>query len=206
MTTTAKLSDALGERKAKANARIAELERQAGSALVDGKGVPANWQAKIEAQRRELIAAEAAETELAHRQREAAAAEHAARVKALRDSFRAQETQRLDAVARAHAAANHLVSALRDALRASEDMRQCCQHLGKAPPVQLGDFDDRLSGLLSGVLANLSGKPQKFGNLSLWQLPNTHDWRTAHQRDWAGFERQQLAAVLAEISPATEGH
>ena len=206
MTTIAKLSDALGERKAQANARIAELERQAGIALVDGKNVPADWQAKIEAQRRELIAAEAAEAELANRQREAAAAEHAARVKALRDGFRQHETQRLAAVARADAAANHLVSALRDALRASEDMRQCCQHLGKAPPVQLSDFDDRLSGLLSGLLAKLSGKPQKFGNLTLWQLPNTHDWRTAHERDWAEFERQQLAGVLAEISPSTEGN
>jgi hypothetical protein len=182
------------------------LERQAGIALIDGKNVPAAWQDKIEVQRRELIAAEAAETELAHRQREAAAAEHAAGVKALRDRFRERETQRLNAVARAHAAANHLVSALRDAVRASEEMRQFCQHLGKAPPVQLSDFDGRLSGLLSGVLANLSGKPQKFGNLGLWQLPNTHDWRTAHERDWAEFERQQLAGVLAEISPSTEGN
>jgi hypothetical protein len=206
MTNAAKLSDALGERKAKANARIAELERQAGIALIDGKNVSAAWQDKIEAQRRELIAAEAAETELVNRQREAAAAEHAARVKALRDGFREQETQRLDAVARAHAAANHLVSALQDALRASEDMRQCCQHLGKAPPVQLSDFDDRLSGLLSGVLAKLSGNPQKFGNLTLWQLPNTHDWRNAHERDWEAFERKQLAGVLAEISPSTEGN
>ena len=206
MTTTAKLSEALAERKAQANARIAELERQAGVALIDGKNVSATWQDKIEAQRRELIAAEAAETELVNRQREAAAAEHAARVKALCDGFREHETQRLGAVARAHTAANHLVSALRDALRASEDMRGCCQHLGKAPPVQLSDFDNRLSGLLSGLLANLSGKPQKFGNLTLWQLPNTHDWRTAHQRDWEAFERKQLAGVLAEISPATEGN
>jgi len=158
MTTPATRADALAERKAKANARIAELERQAGIALIDGKDVAATWQGKIEAQRRELIAAEAAETELVTRQREAAAAEHAARVKALRDNFREQETQRLAAVARAHAAANQLVSALHDALRASEDMRQCCQHLGKAPPVQLSDFDDRLSGLLSGLLATLSGK------------------------------------------------
>ena len=206
MTNTAKLSDALGERKAKANARIAELERQAGIALIDGKGVSATWQHKIEAQRRELIAAEAAETELVNRQREAAAAEHAAGVKALRDRFREQETQRLGAVARAHIAADQLVSALRDALRASEAMRQCCQHLGKAPPVQLSDFDGRLSGLLSGSLANLSGKPRKFGNLTLWQLPNTQDWRTAHQRDWQEFERRQLAGVLAEISPSTEGN
>jgi hypothetical protein len=206
MTITAKLSDALAERKAQANARIAELERQAGTALIDGKDVSATWQSKIEAQRRELIAAEAAETELVNRQREAAAAEHAARVKALRDGFREHETQRLAAVARAHIAANHLVSALRDALRASEDMRQCCQHLGKAPPVQLSDFDDRLSGLLSGLFANLSGNPQKFGNLTLWQLPNTHDWRTAHQRDWEAFERTQLAGVLAEISSSTEGN
>ena len=206
MTTPAKSSDAFGERKAQANARIAELERQAGAALIDGKGVPATWQDKIDAQRRELIAAEAAETELAHRQREVAAAEHAARVKTLRARFSEQETQRLDAVARAHMAANHLVSALRDALRASDEMRQCCQHLGKAPPVQLSDFDGRLSGLLSGVLANLSGKPQKFGNLALWQLPNTHDWRTAHQRDWQEFERQQLAGALAEICPSTEGN
>jgi len=206
MTTTAKLSDALAERKARANARIAELERQAGIALIDGKDVSATWQDKIEAQRRELIAAEAAETELINRQREAAAAEHAARVKALRDGFREHETQRLAAVAGAHAAANHLVSSLRDALRASEQMRQCCQHLGKAPPVQLSDFDGRLSGLLSGLLANLSGRPQKFGNLALWQLPNTHDWRTAHERDWEAFERKQLAGVLAEISPAAEGN
>ena len=206
MTTTAKRSDALDERKAQANARIAELERQAGAALIDGKSVPATWQDKIEAQRRELIAAEAAKTELAHRQREAAAAEHAAGVKALRGRFGEQETQRLDAVARAQTAANHLVSALRDALRASDEMRQCCQHLGKAPPVQLSDFDDRLSGLLSGVLANLSGKPQKFGNVALWQLPNTHDWRSAHERNWQEFERQQLAGVLAEISPSAEGN
>jgi hypothetical protein len=178
MTSTAKLSDALGKRKAQANARIAELERQAGAALIDGKGVPAIWQDKIEAQQRELIAAEAAETELAHRQREAAAAEHAAHVKALRGLFSEQETQRLDAVARAHTAANHLVSALRDALCASDEMRQCCQHLGKAPPVQLSGFDDRLSGLLSGVLANLSGKPQKFGNLgplAITQYPRLAD-------------------------------
>jgi hypothetical protein len=114
--------------------------------------------------------------------------------------------QRLDAIARAHIAASHLVSALRAALRASEEMRQCCQHLGKAPPVQLSDFDDRLSGLLSGLLVNLSGNPQKFGNLTLWQLPNTHDWRTAHQRDWEEFERKQLAGVLAEISPSAEGN
>ncbi len=112
MTTTATRSDALAERKAQANARIAELERQAGIALIDGKDVSATWQGKIEAQRRELIAAEAAETELVNRQREAAAAEHAARVKALRDGFREQETQRLAAVARAQAAADHLVSAL----------------------------------------------------------------------------------------------
>jgi len=206
MTSTAARSDALAERKAQANARIAELERQAGVALIDGKDVSATWQDKIEAQRRELIAAEAAETELVNRQREAAAAEHAARVKALRDGFREQETQRLDAVARAQAAAGHLVSALGDALRASEAMRQCCQHLGKAPPVQLSDFDDRLSGLLSGLLAKLSGNPQKFGNLTLWQLPNTHDWRTAHERDWEAFERKQLAGVLAEISPSAEGN
>ena len=206
MTNTAKLSDALGERKAKANARIAELERQAGAALIDGKDVSATWQVKIEAQRRELIAAEAAETELAHRQREAAAAEHGARVKALRGRVSEQEAQRLNAVARAHMATNHLVSALRDALRASDEMRQCCQHLGKAPPVQLSDFDARLSGLLSGVLANLSGKPQKFGNLALWQLPNTHDWRTAHERDWQEFERKQLAGVLAEMFPSPEGN
>jgi hypothetical protein len=206
MTTTATRADVLAERKAQANARIGELERQAGIALIDGKNVSAAWQDKIEAQRRELIAAEAAETELVNRQREAAAAEHAARVKALRDGFREQEAQRLAAVARAHKAANQLVSALRDALRACEGMRQCCQHLGKAPPVQLSDFDDRLSGLLSGLLAKLSGKPQKFGNLTLWQLPNTHDWRTAHERDWEAFERQQLAGVLAEISPAAEGH
>jgi hypothetical protein len=201
MTTAAKRSDALAERKAKANARIAELERQAGTALIDGKDVSAAWHDKIEAQRRELIAAEAAEAELVNRQREAAAAEHAAHVKALRDGFREHETQRLGAVARAHVAANQLVSALRDALRAADDMRQCCQHLGKAPPVQLSEFDDRLSGLLSGLLANLSGKPQKFGNLTLWQLPNTHDWRIAHERDWEDFERKQLAGVLAEISP-----
>jgi len=206
MTTNAKLSEALGERKAQANARIAELERQAGIALIDGKAVSAAWQDKIEAQRRELIAAQAAETELANRQREAAAAEHAGRVKALRDRFREQETQRLDAVARAHMAASELVSAFAAARRASEDMQQCCQHLGKAPPVQLSDFDDRLSGLLSGLLAKLSGKPQKFGNLTLWQLPNTHDWRAAHERDWAEFERKQLAGVLAEISPSTEGN
>ena len=204
MTTPAKRTDALGERKAQANTRIAELEQQAGAALIDGKTVPAAWQDKLDAQRRELIAAEAAETELAHRQREAAAAEHAARVKALRDTFRAQEAQRLGAVARAHRAADQLVSALREALRASDEMRQCCQHLGKAPPVQLSDFEHRLSGLLSGVLAKLSGKPQKFGNLTLWQLPNTHDWRTAHQRDWPEFERQQLAGVLAEISPGPD--
>ena len=204
MTTTAKLSDALSERKAKANARIAELERQAGTALIDGKNVSETWQGKIDAQRRELIAAEAAETELAHRQREAAAAEHAARIKTLRDRFREQETQRLEAIARAQAAANHLVSALRDALRAGDEMRQCCQHLGKAQPVQLSDFDQRLSGLLSGSLANLSGRPQKFGNLALWQMPNTHDWRTAHERDWQDFERQQLAGVLAEISPGPD--
>ena len=123
MTNAAKLSDALEERKAKANARIAELERQAGIALIDGKDVSATWQNKIEAQRRELIAAEAAETELVNRQREAAAAEHAARVKARRDGFREHEAQRLGAVARAQAAANNLISALRDALRASEDMR-----------------------------------------------------------------------------------
>ena len=206
MTTPATRADALAERKAKANARIAELERQAGIALIDGKDVSATWQNKIEAQRRELIAAEAAETELANRQREAAAAEHAARVKALRDNFREQERQRLAAVARAHTAANQLVSALRDALRVSEDMRQCCRHLGKAPPVQLSDFDHRLSGLLSGLLADLSGKPQKFGHLTLWQLPNTHDWRTAHERDWEAFEREQLAGILAEISPSAEGH
>jgi hypothetical protein len=206
MSTNTKLSDALEKRKTQANTRIAELECQAGMALIGGKIVPATWQGKIDAQRRELIAAEAAETELAHRQREAAAAEQAARVKALRERFREHETQRLNAVARAHAAADQLVSAVRDALRAADDMRQCCQHLGKAPPVQLGDFDGRLSGLLSGVLANLSGRPQKFGNLALWQLPNTHDWRTAHQRDWAEFERQQLAGVLAEIYPATEGN
>lgn len=206
MTTPAKRSDALAERKARASARIVELERQAGIALVDGKEVSANWQHKIEAQRRELVAAEAAEAELLNRQREAAAGEHAARVKALRDGFRKHETQRLGAVARAHMAANHLVSALRDALCASEAMRQCCQQLGKAPPVQLSDFDTRLSGLLSGSLANLSGKPRKFGNLTLWQLPNTHDWRTAHQRDWEEFERKQLAAVLAEISSSAEGN
>jgi hypothetical protein len=206
MTNIAKLSDALGERKAKANARIAELERQAGVALIDGKDVSAVWQSKIEAQRRELIAAESAETELINRQREAAAAEHAARVNALRAGFREHETQRLGAVARAHKAADDLVTALEDALRASEEMRQCCQHLGKAPPVQLSDFDDRLSGLLSGLLAKLSGNPQKFGNLTLWQLPNTHDWRTAHERDWAEFERKQLAGAVTEISPSTEGN
>ena len=206
MTTSTKHAEALGKRKAQANTRIAELERQAGAALIDGKTVPAAWQDKIDAQRRELIAAEAAETELAHRQREAAAAKQAARVKALRDTFRAQETRRLEAVARAHAAANQLTSALREALRASDEMRQCCQHLGKAPPVQLSDLEHRLSGLLSGVLAKLSGKPQKFGNLSLWQLPNTHDWRTAHERDWAEFERRQLAGVLAEIASAPEGN
>ncbi len=48
MTTTAKHSDAFGERKAQANTRIAELERQAGAALIDGKGIPAAWQDKIE--------------------------------------------------------------------------------------------------------------------------------------------------------------
>ena len=206
MTTTAARSEALAQRKAKANARIAELERQAGIALIDGKDVSATWHDKIEAQRRELIAAEAAETELVNRQREAAGAEHAARVKALRLGFREHETQRLGAVARAHSAAKQLVIALHDALRAADDMQQCCQHLGKAPPVQLSDFDDRLSGLLSGLLANLSGKPQKFGNLTLWQLPNTHDWRMAHERDWQEFERGQLAGVLAEISPSAGGN
>ena len=204
MTNAAKLSDALAERKAKANARIAELERQAGIALIDGKDVSAAWHDKIEAQRRELIAAQAAETELVNRQREAAAAEHAARVTALQDGFREHETQRLDAVARAHAAADQLVSALRDALRAADDMRQCCQHLGKATPVQLSDFDFRLSGLLSGLLASLSNNPQKFGNLALWQLPNTQDWRMAYARDWQEFERKQLAGVLAEISKARQ--
>ena len=159
MTMTTRRSDAFGERKAHANARIADLERQAGIALIAGKGVPAAWQDKIEAQRRELIAAEAAEIQLAHRQREAAAGEHAARVEALRGRFSEQEMQRLDAVARARKAADDLVWACRDALRASDEMRQCCQHLGKAPPVQLRDFEQRLSGLLSGVLANLSGKP-----------------------------------------------
>ena len=88
MTTPATRADALAERKAKANARIAELERQAGIALIDGKDVSATWQGKIEAQRRELIAAEAAEMELANRQREAAAAEHAARVKACKAAVR----------------------------------------------------------------------------------------------------------------------
>ncbi len=205
MTTTAKLSDALEKRKTQASARIAELERQAGIALIEGRAVPAAWRDKIEAERRELLAADAAEAELVQRQREAAAAEHAARVKVLRGQFREQETQRLVAVARAHKAANQLAAALRDALQSAEQMRQCCQHLGKAPPVQLGDFDQRLSGLLSGVLANVSGRPQKFGKLALWQLPNTHDWRIAHERDWQDFEREQLAGALAEISPAPQG-
>jgi hypothetical protein len=87
MTTTAKLSDALEKRKAQASARIAELERQAGIALIDGRAVPAAWQGKIEAERRELLSAEAAEAELVHRQREAAAAEHAARVKRCATAF-----------------------------------------------------------------------------------------------------------------------
>ena len=202
MTKVTARSDALAERKAKANARITELERQGGIALIDAREVSGAWHDKIEAQRRELIAAEAAETELVNRQREAAAAEQAARLKALREGFRRHETERLGAVARAQAAANQLVSALRDTLRAADDMQRCCQHLGKAPPVQLSDFDDRLSGLLSGLLANLSGNPQKFGNLTLWQLPNTHDWRTAHERDWEAFERKQLAGVVAEIVSA----
>jgi hypothetical protein len=58
---------------------------------------------------------------------------------------------------------------------------------------------------LSGVLANLSGRPQKFGKLALWQLPNTHDWRIAHERDWQEFERDQLAGVLVEILPSVGG-
>ena len=76
MTTATKRSDALAARKAKASARIAELERQAGIALVDGKDFSAAWHDKIEAQRRELIAAEAAEAELVNRQREAAGIPH----------------------------------------------------------------------------------------------------------------------------------
>lgn len=203
--SSAALDDvSVNKRKTQASARIAELERQAGAALIDGKDVPAAWQGKLDAQRRELIAAEAAEIELAHRQREAAATEQAALVKTLRERLREQETQRLAALARAHVAANGLVSALRDALGVAEKMRQCCQHLGKAPPIHLSDFDTRLSGLLSGSLASVSGRPQKFGNMTLWQLPNTHDWRMAHERDWREFERKQMAGVLAEICPATD--
>jgi hypothetical protein len=195
---------ALAERKTAAATRIAELERQAGVALLDSGDVPEEMQDEIAAQRAELISVEHAEGELVRRQREAAAAEHAARIKTWREAFAAQERKRLEAVARAHTAASHLVSSLRDALSASKEQMIIGGHLGKAPPVQLSDFDKRLSWLLSGLLAKVSGNPAKFGDMSL-SLPYVHDWRIAHERDWRDLEQKQLAGVLAEISPATEG-
>lgn len=199
-------TDSIAERRTAATSRVAHLEQQSGIALLDGKDVPEELQEEIAAQRAELISLEHAEGELVRRQREAAATEHAANVKALRKRFADHEAKRLDAMARAEMSASHLVSALRDAITAGNEMSVTMAHLGKAPAVQLGiEFTHRLSGLLSGLLASVTGKPNAFGRIMLWQLPNTQDWREP-TRSWREYEQKIMAAVVAEISPSEEGN
>jgi hypothetical protein len=181
------------DRRAEAEARLAEERRKRGAAMLDGGPVEG-----VEAIEDEIRAIDDALTEEVRRQRVVAADAEETRAGGIRAELAAAERERLDAVARAEAAAGILVSALRDALAACVRENDLMKALGgqRQLPLEIGVFEGRLADLLSLTLNTI--------------VPGRLDWRFGHIKmrppfgeasdGWRAAEEAHGAAALAAFT------
>jgi len=182
----------LAERKTEATARLADLRRGAGLAVLEKKPHGPITDAIFDAEA-ELAAITAAQTETVCRQREAAAKEEAERIGRLRKRLAEVETARLDAIERAQKAANMLAEELREALAQGETVCTTLNHLGQRSNAEMPEFRKRLSNHVSAVLATVTGKLDRFGQIDLRQLPFTATVEQAGKRNWRETESKYWA-------------
>jgi len=189
-TTATSVPDFMARRTAILN-RLEELNREEGSALLDGK--PFN-RAKTDKLKAELEALAAAEGEASRRDAEKAAIEAARLRKERLAGLVKAEDERLAAIGRAEAAARELADALVAAEKAKGEVLAIHSQLGGKPIMALLDHSNRLSRRLSAIMGPVSGLTRRYGQIEFREsLP--------HER---GPWRDSEAALVAPFLTTTK--
>lgn len=167
-------------------ARLEELSREEGAALLDGKPYS---RAKADKLKAELEALDSAEGEAARRDAEKQAIEAARLRKERLAALAKAEDTRLAAIDRAEAAARELCDALIGAEKAKTEVLAINSQLGGKPILALLDHADRLSRRLSAVLKPLTGLRGRYGQIETKEaLQHEHGpWRASEAELVAPF-------------------
>jgi hypothetical protein len=167
-----------------AEQRLTTLRRERGVAKLDGKAFDDDTITQAESA---IDALSEAEAEATRRERTAAAAAIAERLKALAADLKAREEERLSAVGRAEKAARQLVAALDDAADIVDRMKRVIGQMGRSPPLVLDTSEMRLGERLRAVVTG--------------RLPGivvSATWRKSTD-DWVVEERKALASVIEKL-------
>jgi murein L,D-transpeptidase YcbB/YkuD len=177
----------LSNRRALAETDLAELERDAGAALLDGADFDPN---AILAARGTLSAIDAAEAEAARRAREAEEAEAAKAREQARIAAGKALVAYQAAVTAAEAHSKALVASLADIVAHGMELRALARPLG-IPPLMSLDRSEQFKVLSDAVATSFAGidRPRSFGRMNLPSLRQT----------WAGVSASVVAAFQSTI-------
>jgi hypothetical protein len=170
------MPDTLLDRRAALLEEQAELRRQRGAAVLDGRDFSgAKRLAAIDA---ELAALDDAEREDHRRGAEAHATAEAARRQAIAQRIADRAEARLAALDKAEAAARAMVAALAEALDLSAGIHADATRLGEPPlPLARSEIENRCSRLLALALRPVA-RAHSFGVLTWNSIPHADDsWR-----------------------------
>ncbi|MGV2104392.1 hypothetical protein [Rhizobium sp. 21-4511-3d] len=192
--------DDITDRKLDVEARLKELRRQRGIALLDNKPFDGS---EISALEDELDALTEAEGEATRRQRAAEATELAKRREAARTDVRLYEQCRQEAIKAAELAALDLYVALQDVSTYCEKLSRSITSLGGRPwETTSGAVRERLSQRLTVLMRPLLGRnPQQSGTTFYGSIEFPEPQETM-SGEWVPAE---AAAVAAEIKQILQG-